>query len=591
MSRCAALSLFFLGFLAVPFAATPVTLAPVSGKHGMVVAAHPQAAEAGLSVLQRGGNAIDAAVATSLALGVAEPYGSGLGGKLMLLYYEAKTGKTYAVDGMDAAGSVDIPAYLTRPDDDRSYGYGAVCVPGLGAGLWAAHQKWGVRKWADNIQPAIELGRKGFRILPKSRDFFEEQEKKLRRGDADIARLYLPGGKLPAVDSILPNEDLARTMELLAEQGRDGFYRGPVAEAIVTASGKGGGLLTLEDLSQYEARITEPITTTFRDYTLVCAPPPASGAALFLPILKVLEHESFDGGPLRSAVNLDRIGRVWRVAYPQVARTIADVPESRFRFEKLLGPESVAALREKAFAPPAAALKKAAAIGGGRVGQVFDLPVGWAHGESEPRPTSDESPFYESPMAATTHFIVVDSGGNIVCATQSLSLHFGAGVVPPGTGVVLNNSMSNFTFSDPKSLNFIARGKRSRSTIGPTIVLRGNKPSFALGVPGSARIPTAMLQVLLDRLVLNRPLAEAIGDTRVHYSAPFRKEDGEAFEAEQSFPAKEAQALQALGWKVVLPESTGRGRTFGGINAVEFNADGTLTGYADPRRTNVAVGY
>jgi gamma-glutamyltranspeptidase/glutathione hydrolase len=574
---------WFLAKDVVLAADVPVTVMPVTVKHAMVVAAHPQAAEAGVAILKSGGNAIDAAVATSLAIGVAEPYGSGLGGKLMLLFFEAKTGKTYAVDGMDAAGSLDVAAYLKRPEEDRSYGYGAVCVPGLGAGLWAAHQKWGVKKWADTVQPAILLAREGFRILPKTRDFFAEQEKKLRRGDPEIRRLYLPDGQLPAIGSVLRNEDLARTMEELAKNGRDGFYRGSVAVAIIAATKKGGGVLTLDDLAAYEARITEPMMMDFRGHTLVCAPPPASGAALFLPVMKALEDESFGGGPLRTAANLDKIGRVWRVVQPRIMRTIADVPESRFLFEKLIAPDSIADIRAKAFAPDAEKKRKVA-----RVGQVFDLP---SEGGSQTIPTWDESPFYESEMAATTHFIVVDGQGNVVCATQSQSLHFGAGVVPPGTGVVMNDSMSNFSFTEPRSINYVTPGKRARSTIGPTIVLRAGKPEFAIGIPGAARIPTAMLQALLDRLALNRPLAEAIGDTRVHYVAPIRRDEVEAFEAEQSFPNAESQALQAKGWKVNLPEPAGTGRHFGGINAIEFNADGTLTGFADPRRTNVAVGY
>ncbi|MSU50534.1 MAG: gamma-glutamyltransferase [Opitutus sp.] len=562
------LPIFLVVVAALARAGVPVTVIPVTAKNGMVVAAHPQAAEAGVAVLKAGGNAIDAAIATSLAVGVAEPYGSGLGGKIMLLYFEAKTGKTSAVDGMDAAGSLDVAAYLKRPDEDRSQGYGSVCVPGLAAGLWAAHGKWGVKPWADDVRPAIALARNGFTILPKSREFFAEQEKKLRRGDPEIARLYLPGGKLPVVGMALRNEDLARTMEALAKDGRDGFYRGPVAAAMVAASKRGGGVLTLADFANYEARIAEPMTTTFRGHTLLCAPPPASGAALFLPIMKALETESFGGGPLRTAANLDQIGRVWRVVSAQVNRAIGDAPESRFLFEKLLAADSIAEIREKAFGPPAKR-KKVAALG-------VDFEI---------------SPFYESPMAATTHFIVVDAQGNIVCATQSQSLHFGAGVVPPGTGVVMNDSMSNFTFSDVKSVNCVASGKRPRSTIGPTIVLRDGRPEFAIGIPGAARIPTAMLQVLLDRLALNRPFADAIGDTRVHYSTPFRAADGEAFEAEQSLPHATSLELQALGWKVSLPEAAGTGRHFGGINAVEFNADGTLTGFADPRRTNAAAGW
>src|ERR1019366_6248528 len=243
---------------------------------------------------------------------------------------------------------------------------------------------------------------------------------------------------------------------------------------------------------------------------------------------------------------------------------IGDTPQSRANFERLVAPASIRALQRKvsssAGAPPAAAAML------------------------------DES-FAESEMAATTQFIVVDSHGNVVCATQSLSVHFGAGVVPPGTGVVLNDSMSNFEFKDAKNPGYLAAGRRPRSTLSPTLVLLRGQPVLAIGVPGAARIPTAMLQLLLDHLVLHRRLGEAIGDTRFHFEIPWKPGDVETFEAEQSFPAAQAEALRALGWKIDLSEPAGRGRHFGGINAVELNSDGTLTGYADPRRTNTAAGY
>lgn len=566
--RRRAVSFLLLILAAGSKAGVPVSVQAVTARHGMVVAAHPQAAEAGLAVLRAGGNAVDAAVATSLAVGVAEPYGSGLGGKLMMLYHDMATGRTHAIDAMDAAGSVDVAAFRRCPEEERIYGYVAVCVPGLGAGLWAAHKEWGRKPWAEVLQPAIALARSGFRILPKTRDHFAEQERKLRRGDAEIARLYLPDGKLPAVGSVLANEDLAQTMEAMARRGRDGFYRGAVAQAIVQSSQQGGGWLTLDDLANYEARITEPVTMDFGGYTLRCAPPPSSGAALFLPIMKALESENYGGGPLRAAANLDLIGRVWREAYPNIARFIGDAPESHFLLEKMLAPDAIAELRTRALGSPPAERKVSVLL-----------------------PRAGESVYFESAQAATTHFVVVDRWGNIVCATQSQSLHFGAGVVPPGTGVVMNNSMSNFGTVDTKSFNHVMPGRRPRSTIGPTIVLRGGKPVLAIGIPGSSRIPTALLQVLLDRLALNRPLAEAIGDTRIHFQPGVREAELDTIEAERSFPPAEVAALQKLGWKVVLREAAGTGRYFGGINAVEFNADGTVTGYADPRRTNIAVGF
>lgn len=569
---------FALCFLTAVFSLmardVPVEIVAVTARKGMVVAGHPQAAAAGLAVLRAGGNAVDAAVATSLAVGVAEPYGSGLGGKLLLLYYEAKSGRTRVVEALDVSGSdFEVEAFRRRPEENRRYGYGSVCVPGLAAGLWAAHQRWGGMQWADCVSPAILLAREGFEIRPKSRDFFQEQIEKLRGGDAELARLYLPGGILPVVGARLKNEDLALTMERLAAQGRAGFYGGPVADAILAASQAGGGLMNRADLEAYEARITEPLSLEFRGYQLWGAPPPATGPALFFTIMKVLEETRFSGGPIRAPVNLDLIGRTWREVAPMVSRAIGDVEGARFTYERFVAPEFIEKLRGEVFSP----VKKTGAIHEA-------VPGTRLVGIEEPGG-------YEDAAAATSHFIVVDAAGNIVCATQSQSLHFGAGVVPPGTGVVMNNSMSNFAYNDRASPNFVARAKRPRSTISPTIVTKAGKPVFAVGIPGAARIPTAMLQVLLDRLTLNRPLAEAIGDTRFHFSPALKQGEADVFAAERSLPSDAGAAMANLGWRLELPEEAGRGRYFGGINAVEFNADGSYTGYADPRRTNAAVGY
>ena len=555
-------------------AAVPVEVRPVRAERGLVVAGHPEAAAAGLAVLKAGGNAVDAAVATSLALGVAEPYGSGLGGKLMLLYFDARTGRVHAVDAMDAAGSVTSEQYARLPAEERGLGYASVCVPGLAAGLWTAHQRWGSRPWAETVRPAIALAREGFLILAKTREQFEEQERKLRTRDAEIARLYLPGGELPVVGSRLRNEDLARTMEVLARDGRDGFYRGAVADAIAAAAQKGGGWIRLSDLAAYEARVVEPISTEVRGYTLFAGPPPTSGAALYLPILRMLEPGLVTPGALRSPENLDLMGRAWRVVTPTVSRTIGDVPGSLEQLQRTLSPESIKALRSKA-------------------GAGVDQPKG----KSLSAIPTEEPGFSLSAQAATTHFIVVDGQGNIVCATQSQSFHFGAGVVAPGTGVVLNNSMSNFSVTGPAGPNSLVPGWRARSTIGPTIILRDGKAVMAVGVPGSARIPSALAQSVADRLLLGRPWHEAIGDTRVHFvTGTGSGEDGASsgagtLEVEESFPAEAAARLEQLGWKVVRREPAGTGRYFGGINAIERNPDGSWTGFADPRRTNAAVGF
>lgn len=539
--------------------AVPVPVQPVTAPHGMVVAAHPEAAEIGARILREGGNAMDAAVAVSLAVGVAEPYGSGMGGKLMLLYFDAASGQAFAVDGMDESSrSLDPEMFRAWGETKRNYGWTSVAVPGLPAALHEAHRRWGSRPWADNIAPVIDLARQGFTVLPKTRELFEERLEKLQAAEDAFQQLFLPGGELPDVGQRLPNEALARTMETYAREGADGFYRGPVAEAIVTASARAGGYLTLDDFAAYRARISSPIGIDFRGFQVLSGPPPTSGGSLHLAILKALESEEISA-PLRSAENIDLIGRVWREVLPLVQRRIADSPDSRDAFESLVTPESITAVRKRA---AAAQRERRVAI----------------H-IAEP----------ESVHASTTHFAVVDRHGNVVCATQSQSLHFGACVAVGG--VVMNNSMSNFSLSDPRNPNFIAPGRRPRSTIAPTLVLRDGRPVLAIGIPGASRIPTAVLQSVLDFLVLDRPLEEAIGDTRVHWHNPLQRGRPDAIEAENTLPRDVVAELRERGWDVTLRETPGTGRHFGGLNAITLNPDGTRTGYADPRRTNAAVGH
>lgn len=531
-------------------AATPVTVTPITAPHGMVVAGHTEAAAIGRDVLAAGGNAMDAAVAVSLALGVAEPYGSGLGGKLMLIYHDAATGTTHAVDGMDAAShSLDPALYRRLPNEARRTGWTSVAVPGLPAALHAAHARWGARPWAENVAPVITLAERGFTVLEKTRDLFTERLDKLR-ADPDLAALFLRDDAVPAVGTRLPQPALARTLAIFAAQGADGFYRGPIAAEIVTAAQRAGVNLTAEDFARYAAQITTPLRIDYSGHTLLSAPPPTSGAALAFTLLKLLEEEPLTA-PLRSAENIDRIGRAWRVVYPDVQRDIADTPAARAQAEEMFGPAALARYRER--------IAATAAVG--------------ESGAND----------------ATTHFAVVDRHGNVVSATQSLSLHFGAGVV--AAGVILNDSLSNFAFEDATLANAAAPGKRPRSTITPLIALRDGRPVLALGVPGAGRIPTAMLQVLIEHLRLGRPLEEAIGDTRLHWQRPFGRDAVESIEVENSLPAEVVADLRARGWKVDLIETPGTGLHFGGINAIRLEADGTRTGYADPRRTNAAAGH
>ncbi len=512
---------------------------------GMVVAGHPEAAEIGLRVLQGGGNAMDAAVAVSLALGVAEPYGSGLGGKLMMLYRDAGSRRVFAVDAMDESSStLDAARFAARDYQERSEGWGAVAIPGLLAGMHEGHQRWGRLPWAEVVQPATRLARAGARVLPQTRSFFERRIDRIRVSD-EAARLFLPGGELPDAGSRLANPDLARTLEAIARQGPAGFYRGPVAEAIAGASREGGGSLSLTDLAAYQARVIEPLALDFAGAEIATAPPPASGGATLLATLAGLAGAAWEGGSPLEPDNLDRIGRLLKRLYPEIQARIADVPSARDGFQELLGA-----------------------------------------GSPDSAPPTSREPVAES--GSTTHFVVADAEGNVASVTQSLSHHFGAGVVAPGTGVVFNNSMKNFATRDEGSVNFVAPSKRPRSTIAPTLVLRDGAPVLALGLPGGQRIPTATLQILLDYMVFGSDLADAIRGPRFHLRRPLRQDEPTNVFQVEGAGVSLAAALRERGWTVEVIENA---EAFGGFCAIEILPDGTRVGVADLRRTNAARGY
>lgn len=537
----------WLGFLitahpAVAQGAAVLKVVPVSAPHGMVVAIHPEAVALGVEVLRAGGNAMDAAVTVSLAVGVAEPYGSGLGGKLVMLYHDAASRTTTAVEALDAAGSdFDLRQHRTLGREASTYGWTAVCVPGLPAGLWEAHRRWGRRPWKENVLPAARMAREGFTLLPPIRRAFLERAEVLERGDPEVTRLYRPGLTPEAEGRRLANEDLARTLELLAEHGRDGFYQGPVAAALVAAVRAGGGWITSGDLADYRVRFATPLRAEIAGRAVLAPPPPGHGAPIVLASLRAAQA-GVTGGAFRSPGNIDRFGRIYLAQAAAVRRAIGDRPGAREEAEQLI-------------ASPA------------------------APGSAPPAQEGD----------ATTHLIVVDREGNIACLSQSLSLHFGAGVIAPGTGFLLNNTMSNFSFADPDLPNGARAGRRPWSTTSPLLVFEADRPSLALGLPGGMRIPSGLAQVLADHLLHGRPLADAIADTRLHWTESEGPGPGKV-ESESTLPPEAATELRRMGWEVDARRAPGGSSHFGGVNAVILAPDGSRIGLADPRRLNVASG-
>ena len=523
---------------------------------GVVVAGSSEAAEAGLAVLRAGGTAADAAVAVSLCLGVAEPFGSGLGGKLAGLYYDAGTKETTFIDGMGVSPS-DLPArqLADLAKEDRDRGYRSVCVPGNLAALELLHGVWGKLPWKECVEPAIVLAREGYKLPEKQARVFREGRETLERDD-EAMRLFYPSGTAPEAGELLANPDLAKVLQSVADEGPGVFYKGWVAEKIAAAVQAGGGWISQEDLANYRAVTGRPLAESYRDWEILTAPPPLSGGAVMLLAAKTLENEDWGAVRATDPQRIATAASVFRQVYPVVSRIAGDDEQSRGRVEETFTEESLRALRQASER------------------RLEPAPVeGAAVGES----------------GETSHFVVVDRDGNIACVTQSLSLHFGAGVVVPGTGILLNNDMSNFAFRTPGSINYVAAGKKPRSTIAPTLVFREGQPVLALGAPGGQRIPSAVFQILTSVLDFERPLPEAVDEPRFHLRRPItsREADNE-IDLEESVPEETSTALAAEGWKV-----NRRSRAtyyFGAVNGVQWLPDGTCLAVGDDRRSNHAVG-
>jgi gamma-glutamyltranspeptidase/glutathione hydrolase len=535
------------------------SLIPVSANGGMVVAGHPEAAEIGAAILESGGTAMDAVVATGFAVGVAEPYGSGIGGKCVILYYEAASGETWYIEGMDSSGSeLDPKQLIDAGSSGRAEGALGVGVPGMVSAMELGHSRWGQMPWKELLEPSIKLALAGSAIVPGMRPLIEAKLERIR-SNAECTRIYLPGGKLPEEGSRLPNPDLAWTMEQIAESGAAGFYSGKVARRIVEDLQSGGSHLTLEDFQAYRAKVREPLSIEWNGYTLITSGRPTVGPPRVLLSLKLLERVGFpDDESLRTAANLDLYGRVLRNLYPLIQANLADSEDYLRRWQELAGGESMNRLRK-------ATMENRQSEEADAMDNPLEQASGW-----------------------TTHFVVADKFGNVASVTQSLSHHFGSGVVPPGTGVVMNNSLTNFSYWENEPVNYVSPGKRPRSTISPTIVFRDGQPVLAIGLPGGSRIPTTLLAVLIEHLQFEKPLGEVIAAPRFHLRRSWSLEpDSIEFQFEKGMGATIGGELEQLGWTVSMVTNP---EYFGGVTAISLEDNGRLTGWADWRRTNRAVG-
>src|SRR5579884_1033721 len=491
-------------------AAGPAAGPSRDGSGGMVAAAHPVAAEAGAAMLARGGNAIDAAVATSSAHGVVEPFGSGLGGGGFFLVYQASTRTAFALDCRETAPAAASGDMFVDPETEDTYERDTLTTGGLSVGApgqarcWAeAQRRWGRLSFAEALAPAIRAAREGFTVTP----YFRQEVVAHRRRLAlfpESARVFLPGGQPPAVGSRFVQPDLAATLELLAARGADAFYAELAPEIAAAASAPATvaspdvdlvpGRLTAADVASYRLQERQPITARYRGYTVVTFPAPSSGPAL-LETLQILEGFDLRGLGPDAPVGVHLVGEAFRVASADRNRWLGDPDLAAVPCAGLAGAD-YAALRRPLVSPddtPHALTAAGDPRPFGAAGCGTGTPTGGAVGRDGAGAAADEAD-----AASTTHLSAIDADGNAVAYTATLALHFGSGITVPGRGIVLNDTLSDFR-TDPDlgpSNNLPAPGKRPRSSIAPTFIIGPDgQVRWALGAAGGAWITPVVAEL------------------------------------------------------------------------------------------------
>ena len=555
-------SLFLLSGGSAARAAEKTATAPersARGGKGVVAAAHPLAAKAGLSVLQKGGNAVDAAIATALTLGVVEPNASGLSGGGFALVYIAKEKKSYVVDFREAAPAQARPdSYAgggkrSAGNDPSATGYRAVAVPGELRGLEMLHQRFGTQPWADLFQPAIEQSEAGLVVSETLSLILADEFDRLEKAPAMpwLQKNFYKDGLPAQAGDVIRNPELTATLKKIAMGGADVFYQGEIGVAIAREfAEKGSNWITRADLASYRAILREPVKGTYRGCTVITLPPPSSGGLALLELLNILEGYELAQMKQGSADYLALCIEAQKLAFADRAQYMADPAFAKVPVTGLLD-KAYAAERRKSIA------------------------------QQKPKRASAGSPAkYES--GSTTSFSVVDKDGNIVTITQTLNHFMGAGVVPEGTGILMNDEMDDFDLQ-PDSVNAPAAGKRPLSSMAPLIVLRDGKPFLTAGSPGATRIITALANIIIGLVDFKLDLPAAILAPRFH--------NGNLTETavEARFPREVLAALETRGYKLSVKKEMDL--YFGGAQGIMFLPDGKLLGMGDPRRDGLALGY
>jgi gamma-glutamyltranspeptidase/glutathione hydrolase len=550
-------------------AKTPVA----TGSGGAVATISEKASQSALAILNKGGNAIDAAVAAAATLGVTDPFSCGIGGGGFMVIYLAKDKRVITIDHRETAPASFTPAVFLENgapiDFEKAVASGAaVGVPGTVRGWHEALERYGTMNFKQVLAPAIDVATKGFTVSEIFSHLTRENERKFQQFGSTSA-LYLRDGKAVTAGTVLRNPDMAKAYREIATRGQRAFYEGPMARAIVDAVNKPpvtkganvrAGKMTLADLANYEARIRQPVASTYRGYELYGMPLPSSGGVAVAEALNILEGYDLKSMPRPNAEHL----------YLEASR-LAFADRNAYLADPEYVDAPVAGLLSKEFAAQRRAqidLKRAAAdVAAGD-------PYGFQQDQSIPlRPQTRPS---QREGVHTTHFTVSDKDGNVVSYTFTIESWGGSGIVVPGYGFLLNNEMTDFDFSGPRP-NVPEAGKRPRSSMAPTIALKNGKPAFTIGSPGGATIITTVLQTIVNYVDFGMPMDAAINAPRLS------ERNGATTSVEPGFTGSaQARALEAFGHKWEAPEEE-----IGAANAIVFNPDGTVTAVSEGRRHGV----
>ena len=551
----------------VAWAKTPVA----TGNGGAVATISEPASKAALAILDQGGNAIDAAVAAAATLGVTDPFSCGIGGGGFMVVYLAKDKRVITIDHRETAPAGFTPTvfqengapmkFETVRDSGMSVG-----VPGTVRGWHEALDRYGSMSFKQVLAPAIAVATNGFEISENFSRMAGENKAKFGMFPATAA-LYLKNGEAVAPGGTLRNPDLAKAYRELAAGGVKAFYSGKMARAVVDAVNRPatapglrvrGGNMTLADLANYEARLRQPVHSTYRGYDIYGMPLPGSGGIAIAEALNILEGYDLKSMPRAQAEHLYL--EASRLAFADRNAYLADPEYVDAPVAGLLSKDYAALRRQRI---DAAQARRPAAAGD---------PYAFQSDQSVPlRPTTASASAVKmlKESAHTTHLTVSDKDGNIVAYTYTIEDWGGSGIVVPGYGFLLNNEMTDFDFSGPRP-NVPEAGKRPRSSMSPTLAFRNGKPAFSIGSPGGATIITTVLQTIVNHVDFGMTMPDALNAPRLS------ERNGEATDVEPGFPGG-AQAAALQRWPLFSSAA----------NALVFNPDGTVTAVSEGRRHGV----